>query len=134
MSQERSRVPEPLTSGPVLIGVFTVLALVTSAGTALLLGGNVDHVLWALVTGLLAGGAIVGTYTLGRRAGQPHSHAVAGTAVVFGVLLLAAIVAELLHSAGELSNVGIGVGVGGAVLAAVAILGLTALLERASTA
>jgi hypothetical protein len=134
MTQEQSRVPEPLTSGPTLIGLFTVLALVASAGTALLLGGNVDQVVWALVAGLVAGGAIVGTYAFGRRAGQPHSHAIGASAVVFGVLLLVAIVAELLHSAGELSNVEIGVGVGGTALAAVVVLGLTALLERASAA
>lgn len=134
MSQEHSRVPEPLRSGPVLIGLFTVLALVSSGGTALILGGGADQVVWALVCGTLAGVAIVGTYALGRRAGQPHSHALAAGAGVLGFLLLIAIVAELLHSAGELSNVEIGVGVGGTALAAVVVLGLTALLERASAA
>jgi len=133
MSQD-TRVPEPLTSGPVLIGLFTVLALVASAGTALALGGDTDQLVWALISGSLAGAAIVGTYALGRRTGIPHSHAIAGGAVVFGVLLLIAVVAELLHSAGKLSNVEIGVGLGGTVLAGVVVLALTALLGRANAA
>jgi len=134
MAQGHTRVPAPLTSGPVLIGLFTGLALVASAGTALLLGGDADQLVWALVCGVSAGIAIVGAYALGRRNGMPHSHAMAGGATVFGVLIVIAVVAELLHSAGELSNVEIGVGVGGTVLAGVVVLGLTALLERASAA
>lgn len=134
MVEQHSRVPEPLRQGPVLIGVFVVLALLAAAGTVLLLGGSVDHLMLGLVAGLFAAASIVGTYLLGRRFGQPHSHALAGSVVVFGVLLLVALVAELLYASGQVSNFEIGAGLGGTIVGTIFILALVGLLDRATTA
>jgi hypothetical protein len=134
MAEQHSRVPGPLRQGPVLIGFTAVLALVASVGTVFALGGDTGHLVWALFSGGLASGGIVGTYVLGRRAGQPHSHAIAGSGLIFGVCLLIAIVAELLHASGELSNFMIGAGLGGTVLATLVIIGLIAVADRATAA
>ena len=134
MTDTRSRVPEPLRRGPVLIGVFAVLAVAAAVGTIFALGGGVDELVWGLAVGILAAVAVVGSYRFGRRYGQPHSHAFAQAGVIFGVFLLAAAVAELLHSAGELSNVEIGLGLAGAVVATAIIIGLIGALDRATAA
>lgn len=134
MTDTRSRVPEPLRRGPVLIAIFAVLAVVAAVGTVFALGGGVDELVWGLAVGILAAVAVVGSYRLGRRFGQPHSHAFAQAGVVFGVFLLAATVAELLHSAGQVSNAEIGLGLGGAIVATALIIGLIRALDRATAA
>jgi peptidoglycan/LPS O-acetylase OafA/YrhL len=134
MADELSRVPDPLRRGPVLIGVFAVLAVLAAVGAVLALGGGVNHLQWALANGLLVTGGMLGIYLFGRRYGQPHSHAFAGAAIVFGVYVLAAAIAELLQSSGQLSDGTIGLGLGGAVLATVVIIALVAALDRATAA
>jgi len=134
MTDSLSRVPESLRRGPVVVGVFGVLALVAAVVTVFAFGGGTTQLVWAIAGGVLVAGAVVGTYVAGRWVGQPHSHALAGSSVVFGVLVLAGVVAELLHSAGRLSNVEIGVGLGGAVLVTLFVLVLVALLDRATAA
>lgn len=134
MVEQHSRVPDPLRQGSILVGVFAVLAVAAGGGTVLLLGGSADHLMLGLVAGLFAAGSIVGTYVFGRRFGQPHSHALAGSAVVFGVLLLVALVAELLYASGQISNFEIGAGLGGTIVATLFILALVGLLDRATTA
>lgn len=133
MADDLSRsIPEPLRSGPVLIGLFAVLAVVSTGATVLLLGGETSDLIWAFGGGIGTAILILGTYSLGRRAGQPHSHAIAGASIIFGVLLLAAVVAELLHSSGTISDMQIAVGLGGGVIAAVVILGLISVADRAT--
>lgn len=127
-------VPDVLRRGPVLIGVVAVLALLATVGTVFVLGGGVDELVWGLAGGIAATVAVVGAYLVGRRYGQSHSHAFATAGVVFGVVLLAAVVAELLHSAGELSNAEIGLGLGGAVVVTIVLIGAVAALDRATAA
>ncbi len=133
MADDISRsIPEPLRSGPVLIGLFAVLAVVSTGATVLLLGGGTGDLIWAFGGGIGTAILILGTYSLGRRIGQPHSHAIAGASIIFGVLLLAAVVAELLHSSGTISDMQIALGLGGGVIAAVVILGLVGVADRAT--
>jgi hypothetical protein len=129
MVEQHSRVPGPLQQKPVLIGLFAALALVASVGTVFVLGGGVDQLVWALAVGVVAGGAVVGVYALGQYGGVPHSHGVAMAGIIFGVFLLAAIVAELLHSSGQVSNQVIGLGLFGAVIGSGVILLLTAFAD-----
>ena len=127
-------IPKPLRNGRVIIGLFAVLALVSSVATVFILGGGTTDLVWALGGGIATTVIIVGTYTLGRRYGQPHSHAVAGASIMFAVVLLVAVVAELLHAAGAVSDMTIALGLGGAVVAAVVILALVRALDRVTAA
>ena len=135
MADDISRsIPEPLRSGPVLLGLFAVLAVVSTAATVLLLGGGTSDLIWAFGAGIGTAILILGTYFVGRRFGQPHSHAIAGASIIFGVLVLAAVVAELLHSSGTISDLQIALGLGGAVVATVVILGVVSVADRATAA
>lgn len=123
-------VPDALTNGPVLIAVFAILAVLSSVVTVLLLGGGTTELLYALGGGLLVGIVVVGSYGFGRRYGQPHSHAVAQAAVVLGVLLLAVVTVELLRDSGQLSDVEVALGVGGAFVVTAVFILLIGVVDR----
>ena len=121
-------VPDSIRNGRVLVALFVVLAVAAAVATIVLLGGGIDELLYGLGGGVVFGVVVVGSYVLGRRYGQPHSHAVAQAATMLGVVLLAAVVAELLMDAGQLSNAEIALGVGGSFgVMALLILGVAAL-------
>jgi hypothetical protein len=87
-------------SGRVVIAGFAALAVLATAGFVLALGGSTTDLLYAFVAGLVTAGVVLGTYALGTRAGQPHSHAVASAAIVFGGLCILAVVYRLLTEFG----------------------------------
>ena len=125
-------VPDFLRNGRVLIAVFVLLAVVTSVATVFALGGAVDELLVAVGGGLVVALVVVGSYLLGVRYGQPHSHAVAQAGVLFGVVLTVAVVAELLLDSGRLSNSEITIGIGGSLVATIVLIGLVGALDRAT--
>lgn len=126
-------VPDALKNGPVLIAVFAILAVLSSVVTAVLLGGGVDELPYALGSGIAVGVVVVGSYVLGRRYGQPHSHAVAQAGVMLGVLLLAAVTIELLRGAGQLSDAEVALGVGGGFVVTAALVLLVGVVDRATS-
>lgn len=124
-------VPDFLRNGPVLIALFAVLAFGASAGTILALGGSTSDLMYGLAGGVAIAVAVIGAYVVGRKYGQPHSHAVAQSGIVFGVALLITIVADLLIAAGELSRSEIALGLGGFTVAVAALILLISLFDRA---
>jgi hypothetical protein len=84
----------------ILLGGFFLLAVVAALGTGLLAGGDPTELLYGLLGGLAAGIIVVGSYAIGVRRGQPHSHAVATAATVFGALFIVTLVARLLTEFG----------------------------------
>ena len=80
-------------TGSVLAGVLT----------ALFLGGGATELGYMLVGGAVSALVVVGTYSVGRRYGHPHSHAVAEAAISLGVLYLIAVSFRLLTEYGERS-------------------------------
>jgi hypothetical protein len=131
---DSSALPDALRNGPVFIGFFAVLAVVASTATVFVTGGSAQDLVGALGGGVASSFFIVLVYAAGRRYGQPHSHAVAGSAVVFGIVLLAAVIANLLRSSGVISDTEIALGLGSAVVGTVVIIGLIGLLDRATAA
>jgi hypothetical protein len=83
-----------------LLGGFLLLAAVAALVTGSLAGGNPTELLYGLLGGLAAGTIVVGSYVIGVRRGQPHSHAVATAAIVFGGLFILTLVARLLTEFG----------------------------------
>lgn len=127
-------VPAPLRNSTAVTVAVAAAGVLAAAVVVALLGGDADHLLWALVMGAVSAGGVVGAYVVGRRYGQPHSHAFAQATVVFAVLVLAAVVAELLYASDRLSNGMIGLGLGGAVVGAALVVGLVAALDRVTAA
>lgn len=84
----------------VVIAGFGVLAVVALVATIGLLGGGLAEFGYAAGLGIVTGGVVVGSYALGRRYGQPHSHAVATAAILLGVLYIVALVYRLLTEFG----------------------------------
>jgi len=123
-------VPDALRNGPTLIALFAVLALASTAGTVLALGGSVNELLYALAGGIAIAVVVIGSYAFGRRYGQPHSHAVAQAGIMFGMTVLFAIVADLLISAGVLSQTEIALGLGGAVVGVAGLILIIGFLDR----
>lgn len=123
-------VPEFLQNGPVLIVLFAALAVVSSALTVAAAGGGVLELLYGIGGGIGVGAIVVGVYVLGRRAGHPHSHAVAESGVILGVVLLAAVITDLLLASGILSEIEIALGLVGAVVVTLGLLGLIGLFDR----
>jgi len=108
-----------------LVGaVGAVLAILTAA----ILGANFEEVALAIEVGIYSSAIVGGSYVLGRRAGQPHSHAVASAAVAFGALYLVAVSFRLMTEFGVRSTSEVVIGMGVAIGLAVAItLGTVAL-------
>lgn len=88
MQQQRS-------TGVVVAG-FGILAVVALVATVLILGGTFVELGYAAGLGVLVGAIVVGSYVLGRRRGQPHSHAVATAALILGVLYIIGLTYRLL--------------------------------------
>jgi len=83
-------------SGGVVAAGFGVLAVIGLVVTVLILGGGLPEIGYAAGLSILTAGVIVGGYTLGRRFGQPHSHAVATAAILLGVLYIITLVYRFL--------------------------------------
>jgi len=84
---------------PMIAGTAALAILATGVVVTVLGGGSVE-LLYALGGGVGASVVVGGVYALGRRFGQPHSHAVAEAAIALGVLALLAIVFRLLTEFG----------------------------------
>jgi ACR3 family arsenite efflux pump ArsB len=108
-----------------LVGVVgAVLAILT----AVLLGANFEEVALAVEVGIYTSLIVGGGYALGRRVGQPHSHAVATAAVAFGSLYLIAVTFRLMTEFGVRSVSEVATGIGAAIgLGVVVMLGIVAL-------
>lgn len=128
--QLSSSLPEVLRSGPALPVLFAVLAVLAAVGTVFGLGGGIDHLIWALAGGLFVALVVIGVYYLGRRYGQPHSHATASAGVSFGVVLLAGVLTELLLSSDMVSNIEIALGLLVTIVVAFVLVGLVAVVDR----
>ena len=126
--------PGPLQNGSVYLVVVVVLAVLAALGAVLALGGSTDELLWAIAAGVGLSVVVALTYQAGRRFGQPHSHATATAAVIFGVGLLAGVITELLRASEILTDAEIGLGLLGAVVATVVIIGLIGAVDRMTAA
>jgi len=115
--------------------VVVVLAVVASALPVLFLGGGTTEILYGLGGGVAASAVIVGVYTLGRRSGHPHSHAVAEAAVALGVMYLGLLVNRLLtnETFGMVSSGELVIGLGAAIVGSLLVVALTGLLGRVRT-
>ena len=110
--------------GALVVAIGAVLAILTAA----LLGANFEEVALAVEVGIYSSVIVGGAYVLGRRAGQPHSHAVASSAIAFGALYLIAVSFRLMTEFGVRSVSEVVIGMGAAIGLAVAItLGTVAL-------
>lgn len=133
MADQRSRsLPEPLRSGAALPVLFAILAFVAATGVVFALGGSIDHLLRALAGGIVTALVVIGVYYLGRRYGQPHSHATASAGVSFGIVLLAAVVTEVLLSSDMVSIGEIAVGLMAALIVVVILTGMISAVDRAT--
>lgn len=108
-----------------LVGAIgAVLAILA----AVFLGANFEETALAVEVGIYSSLIVAGAYTLGRRVGQPHSHAVATAAVAFGSLYLIAVSFRLMTEFGIRSQTEVVTGMGAAIgLAVAVILGTVAL-------
>lgn len=124
-----------LRSKPTLLVFFTILAFVAGSVTTLVVGGGTTELAAAVGAGAVISVLLLGVYTLGARAGHPHSHAVAETAVALGVVYSATLVMRLLTQDpfGKRAPMETGAGLLAALVVAGAIVGLTAMLDRYST-
>jgi hypothetical protein len=103
---------------------------VLAALTAVLFGANFEEVALAVEIGVYSSLIVGGSYVLGRRAGQPHSHAVASAAIAFGALYLIAVSFRLMTEFGVRSNSEVAIGMGAALLLGVGIMIVTVALGR----
>jgi hypothetical protein len=105
-------------------GIGAILALLTAA----FLGGNIEELALAVEVGIYTSVIVGGTYALGQRAGQPHSHSVASAALAFGALFLIAVSFRLMTEFGVLTPTKVAQGMGGAIILGVVItLGIVVL-------
>lgn len=126
-------VPDSLRNGPVLIALFGVLAVVSSAVAIVATGGSGSELAMGLGGGVGVAVVVVGSYALARRYDRPHSHAVAHAAVMFGVVLLAGVVAELLIASGQVATNMVFAGLGGAVVLTLVLLGVIRVFDQVAT-
>lgn len=87
-------------SGKFLVVAFVTLAVLSLAVVVGTLGGGVTELLYGAAGGIVVAIPIVGTYVVGTRRGQPHSHAVATATLVFGVVYMAAVIVRILTEFG----------------------------------
>jgi hypothetical protein len=110
-----------------LVGaVGAVLAVLAAA----LLGANFEEVALAVEVGIYSSVIVGGTYALGLRRGQPHSHAVASAAIAFGALYLLAVSFRLMTEFGVRSVNEVVIGMGAALGLGVVLMVLIAALGR----
>lgn len=83
------------SKGQVQVG-FTLFAIVASGLAVLFAGGNPMELVIAYILGIFAAIITVGFYLWGRSEDIPHSHAVAGSAIVLGVLYIVGLILRLL--------------------------------------
>lgn len=109
----------------VLVGAIgAVLALLTAAS----LGANIEELALAVEVGIYTAIVVGGTYALGQRFGQPHSHSVASAGIAFGALYLVAVSFRLMTEFGVRSTQQVAMGIGGAIsLGIIITLGIVAL-------
>ncbi|MXR50303.1 hypothetical protein GRX03_01590 [Halovenus sp. WSH3] len=111
--------------GALVVVVGAVLAIITAA----ILGANVEEAALAAEVGLYSTLIVGGTYALGRRFGQPHSHAVASAGIAFGALYLIAVSFRLMTEFGVretnqvIMGMGAAIGLGVVTMAVIAALG-----------
>jgi hypothetical protein len=127
-----SRFENRFQSGLPVILVVALLAVAATVLTVLILDGDIGALVWSLGIGLGFAVAVGGAYWLGRRYGQPHSHAVAQSAIIFGVALLGAVIADLLRSSGRISDFLIGAGLAGSVVGTLVLFAIIAVVGRAT--
>ena len=108
-----------------LVGAIgAILALLTAA----FLGANVEELALAIEVGVYTSVIVGGTYAIGQRVGQPHSHAVASAALAFGALYLVAMSFRLMTEFGVRTPREVALGMGGAIgLGVVITLGIVVL-------
>ncbi len=123
-------VPAFLRNGKTLIAFFAVLATVSAAGAILAIGGGTEELLLGLGVGVTAAAVTIGTYLFSIRSGHPHSHGVAWAGIIFGTVLVIAVVAELLRSSGELGDFQIVAGLVGGVVVTLALIGVIGVVDR----
>lgn len=114
----------------VFMVAVAVVALVTAALAAFLLGGGPEEIGYALAGGIVTAVIIAGTYALGRKFGHPHSHAVAEAAIAFGVIYLLAVTYRLLTEFGERTTGEVIAGLAGGVIATALFIAAVVLLGR----
>lgn len=112
------------------IAVVTIGGLLGAVGMAAVLGASPTELGIAVGGGLAVAGIVLGTYTMGRRYGHPHSHAVAWAAIAFGTLYLIAVTYRLLTEFGLRSTNEVGIALGAAIVGSVLVIGVTAALGR----
>lgn len=113
------------------IAVVALAAVLGGLAVAAILGADPTELAVALGAGIATAGIVLGTYTFGRRYGQPHSHAVGTAAVIFGVLYLAAVTFRLLSEWGHnLTTAEAGGAVGIALAATLLVTALTVVIGR----
>ena len=110
----------------------SVLAFAAAAFVVTFLGGGTTELLYAFGAGAVVTGILVGVYLLGSRLGHPHSHAVAESAVVLGVLYLGLLVHRLLTEYGTFSTGEALFGIGGGLLLLLLFVGGLSLVGRAT--
>ncbi|MFC6721174.1 hypothetical protein [Halobacteriaceae bacterium SHR40] len=115
-------------------GYFLTVVIIGSvlAGvlTALFLGAGATELGYVAVGGIGSALVVVGTYTLGRRYGHPHSHAVAEAAISLGVLYLIAVSFRLLTEYGERSFFEVVFALGALIVGSLAFVAAIAVLGR----
>lgn len=87
-------------TGRSLAVAFAVLAVLSLVAVVATLGGGLMELVYGAVGGAVVGAVVVGSYALGKRRGQPHSHAVATAAIMLGIVYTIAVVARLLTEFG----------------------------------
>lgn len=112
--------------GAVVVVIGAVLALLTAG----VLGANIEELALAVEVGIYSSVIVGGTYVLGVRFGQPHSHAVAAAALAFGALVLLAVSFRLMTEFGVQSTTNVVIGMAGAVGFGVVLMALIVALGR----
>lgn len=102
--------------------LVTVVGAVLAILAAISLGADFEEVALAVEVGVYSSLIVGGSYALGRRAGQPHSHAVATAALAFGSLYLIAVSFRLMTEFGVRSTTEVVTGMGAAIGLAVALM------------
>lgn len=87
-------------SGSSLVVAFVALAALSLVGIVSLLGGGATEILYGAAGGIAVAIPVVGSYVLGKRLGQPHSHAVATSTIALGVIYIAVVFVRLLTQFG----------------------------------
>jgi hypothetical protein len=92
-------VTDVAASQTVWIAAFSLLVLVAVGGSVAILAGDASSlVIVAVVTAVLLGFLLAGTYGMAASRGHPHSYAVAETLGILAALVIVAIAAQVVVS------------------------------------